>query len=340
MRVKMLKLEDIARLAKVSKSSASLALNNKPGVSEDTKKKVMDIVQKYGYTPLRKPRKKQTKKRHDVSLLAIKSDTMITDSFQQLPFFNEMLTYFAESSEFYNTSLSIDTLAPEAITTSADFANREGTILLGTDLSAHQIKSVAQLQPNLVVVDTNYPNIPADFITMDNFQGGFIAAKYLIEAGFTEIGYIASRDRFYNFTERMHGFNAGMSSLGEGLSKSNMLRVSPISMKPNDEFEKTILGQKKLPQVFFCEDDYIALNVMKLLQSHHIQVPEDVAILGFDGIDETTLTFPEISTVRVPIKDIVNFSLRVMQDKLEGRSSSNIRCTLSTSLIERASTKK
>lgn len=329
----MLKLADIAKLAGVSKSAASLALNNKPGVSEQTRQRVKMIVAQSGYQPLRR---KNMPKQFD--LIAIKSSNILTEDFSQQPFFQKMLALFSSEIKNFQTRLNIITLTIDDLVSDNYPLIGEGAILLGTDLDERSIETVQQIQPNLVVIDTNSATLNTNFVTMDSYQGSFQAAVYLVKQGFQKIGYIGSKDRIYNFDERRRGFEDGLESVHHSIDPANIYYFSPISPAPSKSEIKQLINRKQLPNAFFCEDDYMAIELLKICQQHRIRVPKDVAIMGFDDIAEDQLVYPEISSVHVPIREMVLQTLTTLTKLLDTRLTADVKILVGTRIIERQST--
>lgn len=329
----MIKLADIAKLAHVSKSAASLALNDKPGVSEATRQRVKAIVADSGYKPLRQ---KSVTKQFD--LIAIKSSNIITDDFSQQAFFQKMLGLFANEINHFQARLNIMTLTVEEFKSGKFPLSGEGAILIGTDLSAQTINLVEHVQPNLVIIDTSLPTENKNFVTMDSFQGSYQAAKYLANQGFQRFGYISSKIRIHNFDERRRGFEAGLAATGHMLDLDNVYSFSPIVPHPKSEEISGLIHRRNLPDVFFCEDDYIAIELLKICQKHRISVPRDVAIMGFDDINEDQLVYPEISSVHVPIREMVLQTLTTLTKLVSGELTANVKIHVQTRIIERQST--
>ncbi|WP_235778154.1 LacI family DNA-binding transcriptional regulator [Paucilactobacillus suebicus] len=331
----MIKLEDIAKLAHVSKATTSLALNDRPGVNEATRQRIKSVVSQYGYKPLRK--------RNDVlnfDLVAIKSANILTADFSEQPFFEKMLALFSNEASNFNVHLNTSILDMQDLRKGNYSLTGDGAFLIGTDLSEEAARLVQELQPNLVVVDTNFPVMDASFVTMDSYQGSYKSAVYLANQGFKKLGYIKSSFRMYNYDQRRLGFEDGLASVNLKLDEDNVYQLSPISTTPQPDEVSPIVNSSRLPEVFFCEDDYLALSLVKICQQHHLRIPEDIAIMGFNDNREDKLVYPEISTVHVPMREMVRQSLLTLTKLLSGELTANVKIFVSTKIVERGSTAK
>lgn len=339
----VIRMEDIARLANVSKSAASLALNGKPGVSNETRAHVLEIAQKHNYVPLRNLNKKNedSSTNYVIRFVACKTNNIITENYQSMPFFNELLGYFTNELKNYPFSLLISSVNLDSFQTDLELIEQEqksdGIFLLGTNLNLEEIDEVFKLEHNLVVIDTCALESNLDYVAINNYQGAFQAAKYLIDNGHRQIGYGRAQNRIYNFDERQRGFSESLAKHGLIVNENNIFNFH--GMKVEDEFSHQINLNRdsEFPTAIFCENDYIAISLMKSLAAMKLRVPEDISIIGFDNISASKLVSPELTTVYVNKQKIAQESLRIMLEKLDGSPVGSIHSFVNTSLIERQS---
>ncbi|WP_099224538.1 LacI family DNA-binding transcriptional regulator [Listeria costaricensis] len=336
-----MKLEDIARLANVSKSAVSLALNGKPGVSEETRLHILKIVEENNYVPLRNTNKR-TKKKSAIRFIACKSPDLITDQYQNLPFFSELLSYLSAEIAGYPYDLIISTFDAETILEELAEAEKEqpsaGIILLGTNLGAEEICRIQQEYPKIVILDTRYPQIPANFVSINNFLGGYTAADHLLKLSHKKIGYVMGLPRIKNFEERKNGFYARLNEAHLSIPDVHIFHLPAMQIKEEPAIKDALTQLTDLPSAIFCENDYMAISMIKMLQSLSIKVPEQVSILGFDNINESKVITPELTTVHVKKRDIAEQTLALLSKQIKGESMFETRhIQVNTSLIERGS---
>lgn len=339
-----MKIDDIARLANVSKSAVSLALNGKPGVSEETRKTILSIVDEYNYVPLRKIHKKNgndNKPTKLIRFLACKNRDIITDNYQSLPFFNQLIGSLVEESIRYAYSLLLSTVDGASITDELAKLEKEqksdAIILLGTNLSQSQILEVKKIQNKLLVIDTCYPQIDIDFITMNNYQGAYAAAQHILDNGHTSIGYAMSKSRFFNFNQRQRGFFDTLNKADITINDRFILEFPGMEIQEQSETFAYLKDTSDLPTVFFCENDYIAISLIKTLTNLGLSVPEDVSIIGFDDIPESRAISPELTTIHVPKKQIASSALKRVTEFLSTGLRVNSQLFINTELVERDS---
>ncbi|TLG73935.1 LacI family DNA-binding transcriptional regulator [Culicoidibacter larvae] len=339
-----MKIDDIARIAKVSKSAVSLALNGKPGVSDKTRAHILKIAEEYNYIPLRNNKKKDTSGQQIIRFLACKNNDIITDHYETLPFFNELIGYLTEDIKEYPFTLLISTINADDMQnelTELEIAQPSaGILLLGTNLSSNQVQIVKDIQPNLVVLDTCIRNMPVSFVSINNYFGGFEAARYLLSLGHTKIGYVMGQPRIYNFDYRQKGFNDALNEAGITIDKQHIYHLPAMQIGIYEQAKNQIQATTDLPTAIFCENDYMAISIIKILADIGISVPDDVSIIGFDNISEGNVVTPELTTIHVKKNLLSAMSLQQLSQQIETKHpNDSYQILINTSLIERNSCK-
>jgi len=342
-----MKIDDIARLANVSKSAVSLALNGKNGVSEKTREKILRIAKEHGYIPRPIVKADQFSQTNNKLLrfVACTNTGIVTNQYKSLPFFMELIHNLENEigSSGYSlivSSIGIDNLEEE-ITKLEQEQQSSGILLLGTNLTAEQIQVFAKIQPNLVVLDTCFETMNVNFIVMNNVYGAYQAGQYLIDLGHKEIGYVGSNLRIYNFDMRKKGFLQAMEENGIIINEEKIYSVSPTIITSQEEFKSQIKNKKEqLPTALFCEADYMAISVIKSLTELGIRVPEDISVIGFDDIFESRVITPELTTIHVKKDKIAFLAVENLIKQIESKETTKIKILVDTDFVERKSCKR
>ena len=311
-----MKLEDVARLAKVSKSAASLALNGKPGVSEETRNYILKIAEDHNYVPMRKHVKQEEDKLR-IRFVACTNEDVITEEYDQLPFFKELLSYITTEVSNNHHILTTNNLSKhdlfEELTALEKAETSDGIILLGTNLTSAHIAPVNDYFDNLVVLDTQCNNLNCNTVTMNNYQGVYSATQYLLELGHQKIGYIKGTPRINNFYDRRRGFKDSLKFHHINPDKLPKFYLPAMDIavidKNIDQFKSFITDLTAI----FCEDDYIAISTIKTLTKLGYRVPDDISVVGFDDISECRVMTPELTTIHVPIKEIAKEAIAMIE---------------------------
>jgi len=335
-----MKMDDIARIANVSRSAVSLALNGKEGVSKETRAKIFKVIDEYNYKPLRKNRRNTSHELANVNLLAIKSSGLVGKNYRSLPFFDSLISALSErisnaGGALQITTVDINTLS-QSLSDLPEKAGSTGTIVLATDLTADQIQLIQKQLTNVVFIDTYYHNIKADFVTMDNYQGAYDAGLFMLAQGYQKIGYVASDKLVSNFRMRRQGFKDALATQNLEVDNRHFYTISPTELDPRGLNIHQIMD-KDAPDAIFCEDDYIATRLIKSCLNAHIDVPKELGIMGFDDIYEGTLLTPELTTVHVPIQQITDQAIRQLSGKVFNQNWEPQKTLIATRVVARKS---
>jgi DNA-binding LacI/PurR family transcriptional regulator len=339
-----MKIDDIAKLANVSKSAVSLALNGKIGVSDKTREKILKIAEEHGYIP--RPIIKAEQYVHTntkiLRFVAVTNEGIVTEQFESLPFFMELIKNIDNHTGSSGYSLMVSSINKEnledEITRLENEQKSSGILLLGTNLTPDQINVVANIQPNLVVLDTCFETLDINFVVMNNVFGAYQAGKYLINLGHKNIGYVESNIRMYNFDMRKRGFIEALTEENLRVDDHHYFSISPTIIASQEAFiDKIKNNVENLPTALFCETDYMAISIIKSFMELGIKVPDDISVIGFDNIFESRVITPELTTVHVKKDKIALLAVEKLIRIIESNDTDKIKLLVDTELIVRNS---
>lgn len=333
-----MKIEDIAKLANVSKSAVSLAINGKPGVSEQTRQHILGIIEEHNYVPLRVSKTKQGQK--NIKFIACMNQGIIDDSFSDMPFFNELLATLSIEASKRKYNLTIDSVNKEDISNTISSKEckdkNNATIVLATNLSEAIIEELVKINHHIIFIDNYYENIEANFVSINNTLGSYLATMHLIENGHTEIGYVQGKPRIKNFIERRRGFESAIKKMDLNCHNNHPLTLDGMAICIDPTTQLELQNIEQLPTAFVCENDYIAISLLKILKNLNIQVPKDTSIIGFDNIGECQVVSPELSTIKVHKDEIINQTLNIIDNQFNDNYN-NIHVQINPQLVVRNS---
>lgn len=340
-----MKMEDIARLANVSKAAVSLAFSGKPGIGAETRERILQVARESGYKPKNRSATANSKTYNSLLFLVFTNSGIVLEEYYQQPFFKELIHFVGESCRQKNYELIFSTIDmdyfDEGIQNLAKDNRSDGVIVLGTNLTAEQISIISEKLTNVVVLDTCFEMLPVSFIQINNVMGGYQAGKYLIGQGHTSIGYIASNVRIHNFDERERGFLKALNEHGLSIADECRLSVAPTILSSQESLRKQLRSYLdsglQLPTVWFCECDYIAISAMKTMFELGIRVPQDCSIIGFDNITESVIVTPELTTVHVEKEKIATLAVDLLTDNAGNSEQLQLKLTVDTTFVERNS---
>jgi LacI family transcriptional regulator len=339
------KMEDIARLAGVSKAAVSLAMSGKPGIGEETRERILQLAEEHGYK--RKARAAAPEQgRKSLTFLAFANSGIVLEQYYEQPFFRELIHYIEERCRLSGYSLVYTSLALEQMTEQVPTLGGElqssGVILLGTNLNSSQISIIVeQLPVPVVVLDSCVETLPVHFVAINNVMGAYQAGAHLCELGHKRIGYIGSNVRMYNFDERRRGFMAALAACGLTVADADSLAVAPTILSSQEALKQQLsaclAAGAALPSAFFCECDYIAISAVKTLGELGYRVPEDVSVVGFDNISEARIVTPELTTVHVEKERLAHLAVDLVIQAIGASVRATTKTTIDTQLVVRGS---
>lgn len=345
---------EIAKALGISTAAVSMAVNNKPGVSDETRKKVQAYIaerqQPFSSTvpasmtpPVNLPDSGTMTNQVIVLCIHKSHGSIIIDK----PFFSKMIEAIQTEAIQYGYSLVI--VHNDSISSVEEYRQHllsihpSGIILLTTEMSEEDLAFYQNLRLPLVLLDGYFDCCPADSVTIDNATAILRAYKYAHSMGHKNIGYIKSSVWISNFEHRFDGFQKGVRMFEEEGSSPLVLSLGPnieeAYLDMNAYLDQCGLDLK-LPTCFICDLDYIAIGAMRALQEHGIHVPEDVSLIGFDDIEASQICNPPLTTISLHQNIIGMEAVRLLQQTITGQKNSYVAMQIASDFIVRDSVKK
>ncbi len=332
-------LDDIARIAGVSRSTVSRVINDHPSVSAKARRSVQDAIAKCGYRPHAVARSLATNTTNIVGIVVPESVTkLFTD-----PYFPLMLRGATEAcnQNGYHLILSLFTgtiasgVMHDRIARSGYI---EGVVLANASLDEALIPSLFDERIPFVNIG-RHPNDSVNYVDVDNAGGARMATEHLIRLGHSSICTIAGPNDMTPSQDRLNGFLEVMGAHRLPVS-DGMIAEGDFTEAGGRAAMMQLLPQS--PTAVFAASDTMAIGAIKALRAASLRVPEDVAIVGFDDIPSSLTIEPELTTVRQPIEQIGRLAVEtlfsiIQSDKQGTHPSSVQRLVLPTELVIRKS---
>ena len=324
---------DIARLAGVSQSTVSRVINDHPRIAPETRERVRKAMEELGYTPNAAARTLITGRSHLIGLVV----SNISNPFY--PPLVEAIVNAAEGAGFH----VILGNAQEDATRQLEFLRLlaehqvDGAILTSAlGAIAPELSRFAQTGPPLVLVNRVLPDSRVDSVLIDNERGGYLATEHLIALGHTRIAYVGGNQDASTNHQRFAGFRQAMADADipvpdDHVNHGDYTRLS------GSIIAKRLLQLPEPPTALVCADDLIALGCMEGLHAAGLQVPDDMALVGFDDIPSASLHGIGLTTVRQPTVEMGERAVKLMLDRLEHPDRAPVVDMLPAELIIRTS---
>ena len=291
---------DIAHRAGVSQATVSRVLRGSPLVNADTRCRVEEAVRELNYKVDRHASSLRTQRAGTLALLLFEDPTQ--DDSHINPFFLSMLGSITRACarQGHDLLVSFQQLSDDWHADYEDSMKADGLILLGYgDYLAYESKLA-----HLVAQGTHFvrwgavlQGQPGISIGCDNAEGGALAGRHLIERGRRKVAFLGDAStRFPEFFARYCGCDAALREVG--LRMNPALQVDAISTEQAGYDAMRTLLSRGLPfDALFAGSDLIAIGAMHALKEANLRIPEDVAVVGFDGTPMSRFSNPPLTTV-------------------------------------------
>ncbi len=325
-------IREIAKKADVSIATVSRVLNNSENVSSSTREKVLEILKKYEFEM--DPWAKRLASKRNVTHVFIMVSRRILRflDLKGKEFYSVVVNGIQNAANMNRSVTKI--VEMETNLDEEKLKGVDGVLLVGGDTTAEHVRFFKKIGMPLVLVDQYIPTVKVDCVVSNGYDGASYAVKYLISQHFKKIVHIHGFLNHFGFKDRYNGYVATME-------QNNLL---PKDYEYNDEVMEDMkpLMDKMfniygVPEAIFASNDSIAMKVIETLMSFHIKVPEDVSVIGFDGIEKGKHFTPSLSTLKVPMHEMGSLALKRLIDIVYNQDVYPVKISLFTEFIKRGS---
>ena len=167
----------------------------------------------------------------------------------------------------------------------------------------------------LVLVGREMEGVNVDCITPDHFAGGAAVAEHFVAMGYTSFGYIAFGPRL-KLDMRLKGFRSDLSDEGFDLPEANVVDDNGWDIANGYHAMAKLAAQPNPPRAVMAFNDLPAIGALQYCREHDIAVPGEVAIAGFDNLNETQVTHPPLTTMEYPHAEIAQLAIQTLLDTI------------------------
>ncbi len=329
-------IREVAKQVGVSVATVSRVINESPHVSDDTKRKVLDVMEEMNYAPQITARKLASGK---TQILAVVVPSFTT------PYFNEVLKGIKD--EIAQTDLDLmmyntGSRNPEAgMKQFFDRGMADAVIILSIGVPDKVHKQLQAMQTKTVLVNTMRPEY--NYFQVNDYKGGYLAGEHLAQQGFKDIGVISAATDPVPAVDRRRGFTNALQEHGlqvnEDFSvKGESMKHGGFSEEAGFEAIKKFQKQGEFPEAIFCLNDTLAIGAMYALSRLDKKVPEDIAIIGYDNIKLSK--YHDLTTVDQKMYTIGTRAIRRLSELINGTDEKLQQETIDPVLVERGSSRK
>lgn len=329
-----LTIKDIANEAGVSVTTVSRVINNKPDVSDDTRNRVKEVINRLGYNPNKIARGLVLQKTYTIGLI-------IPDISN--PFFPEVVKGVEDRSRERNYSVifcNTDNKKEEERKAIELLKSKQvDGIILSLSLGNKEILDKLEDEEFPVVqIDRKISSSLFPAVIIDNVLSAYQATQYLIKRGHRDIAHITGDLDTITGRNRLKGFNKACNEMGYKIREEWIVR-GDYSMESGYRAMMVLLNQPQSPTAVFAANDLMALGAYEAVYEKGLEIPGDVSIIGHDDIDIAGIIRPGLTTMSQPKYEMGQRAADVLINEIEGTMNTGD-IILDMKLVERSSVKE
>ena len=324
-------LEDVAAEAGVSRMTVSRVLNGQGGASPKTRQHILEIAQRLKYRPNAAARGLRARKSSIIGVIVPDISN---------PFFPEIFRG-AESvaqPEGYTLMLSnvVESADREAEVLEKLLNQRvDGLIWCSARMEDAALFETLKSAGNVVLVNRKCPIELASSVAVDYALGARLAVRHLMEIGARRIGIVAGPEWAFGAKERLSGVEAALHDKG---MKAIATMFCDPTIEGGQQAAATLLSQAPDLDSLICYNDLTAIGALHVCRNLEIDVPGDIALLGFDDITMASLVTPPITSLGVEKYELGRAAMSLLLKRIQGNTS-NGQIVLQPTLWVRGSTR-
>jgi len=333
-----MKLEDVARIAGVSRSTVSRVINDDRRVSEAVRTRVRDVIVSTNYYPNAAARSLMTRRTGNIGLIFPREfASMFSD-----PWSSQLIKGCLDGSENANLSLVLMLESTEDPAQVDRFFGRvvRERHLDGIVLASHHIEDalIARLREGefpYVLVGRDAAT-EAHFVDIDNRLAARTATEHLIDHGYRCLGLITGPHHLLTARDRTNGFMDALA--GAGMEPhSHEPPSGGFSQRDGYYAAQSLLRGRRRPDAIFAANDAMAIGVIQAARESGLAIPDDLAIVGFDDLDANTVFRTELTTIRQPTEEMGRHAIGMLAAMIDNAPSTPNQHWIDAELIRRGS---
>ena len=330
-----LKLEDIGRMAGVSRSTVSRVVNGEGSVRPDVRRRVEDVIRETGYTPNAAARSLVSNRS---GVLGLVIPSRVHSLFED-PYFANLIQGITRQSNQAGVTLSLFLFQSEQEERQiyprvVESGYLDGVIITATRRGDPLVERMAAHGMPLVMIGRpDVDRIP--FVDVDNRGGAEMAARHLVATGGDRIGLIGAPMNTTAGVDRFDGFIAGLSAAGREFDGS--LHVEADFSESGGHAAMHALLDRGVDAVFAASDS-MALGALRAARDRGVAVPDEVTLMGFDGFGASEQSVPPLTTVRQPVAATATRAVDMLLEIVNGEVTTPAAAVIPVELVARETT--
>lgn len=330
-------IRDVAQRLNLSITTVSRALDGYTDVAEETRRRVVRAAQEMGYVPNRAARQLRRRRADTIGYVLPSNGQRFTD-----PFFSEFIAGLGDETAHNGFDLLITTAAGEE--TDHTVYERwvhgrkvDGFILNRLRQYDWRVQYLSQQNMPFVALERSLDAVEYPGVDVENRDCLRELVEHLAGKGHRRIAYVGSDNDLVIQAERFEGYRLGLQAAGLTFD-AGLVRSCSLTRQGGYQSARSLLALPERPSAVVCINDLTAFGVMHAADELGLEVGRDLAVAGFDGVEESETQRPPLTTINQPVYDIARRLVRMLLAQMHGETPDPLRVRLRPELLLRDST--
>ena len=308
-------LEDVARVAGVSRATVSRVVRGDVQVRRDKVAKVEQAVRELGYVPNNAARSLASRQTGAVALIVPEHESRVfTD-----PFFVSAISGVTAGLDESDKQLLLMLSSPQDHARTRRFlrgGHADGLLVVSHHEGDLSVEVLREASVPVVFIGRPPEGLTAPFVDLDNTEGGRLAAEHLLSRGRRRIAMVCGPQDMPAAVDRREGFEKALADAG---LQPAWQSFGDFTLASGERETAALLASGVEFDALFASSDLMALGVLKKLEGQGVRIPEDVAVTGFDDIASAADDTISLTTVINPGRRLAELGARMLVDLIAGR---------------------
>ncbi|MEU8569040.1 LacI family DNA-binding transcriptional regulator [Streptomyces pathocidini] len=292
----MVGIKDVARQAGVSVGTVSNVINHPQMVAEDTRDRVLAVIERLGYVRSETARQLRAGRSRIIALLVLDMAN---------PFFVDVASGAERAARETGLGVMLCNSAQNP-RDEADYLSLfseqrvRGVLVTPADTTGANLENFRRHGIPFVFVDRVVPSAEGCSVSVDDITGGALAVRHLLECGHRRVTYISGPMHLAQCQDRRTGALRALEEAGLPVDRLTHVEAERLDVAAGRDAGARLLGMSPRPTAVFCANDLLALGVLQTLYGAGVRIPEDMALVGYDDIEFASAAAVPLTSVRQP----------------------------------------
>jgi LacI family transcriptional regulator len=305
-------IDDVADLAGVSYQTVSRVINDRPDVSDATRERVQKIIDEIGYRPSHIARSLATARTATIGLVVPDISN---------PFFSVLARGAEQVASERGFTVLLSSTAEDVsreveVLHMLDERYVDGVIVCGFRQTDDLLRQALAQFKAVVLVNRKLEGRSFPAVLVDDVLGGYLVTQHLLEQGHTAIGFLTGPANSYSGARRLEGYYKALAEVDIEPDPDWIRHCTPTYIHGQEAAQKFVGAHPELTALF-CHNDLVALGALRGCNELGLDVPEDMAVAGFDDIMMAGIVTPALTTCHVPREELGRLAALMLLDCIE-----------------------